>query len=139
MATPQRLALRRPKSPGLGGYFFGFGAVAASYRAGIRSLNERLPGRFADRVNADGTATVEEEELTITEAMGETMMVGLRMASGIDLNRFAERFGVRAEDHFASQIKSLHSSGLLEIIDGHLRLTERGLFLASEVMMRFLA
>ncbi len=119
--------------------YFGFGAGAASYRAGIRSLNERLPGRFADRVNADGTATVEQEELTDTEAMGETMMVGLRMASGIDLNLFADRFGVRAEAHFASQIADLQTSGLLEVTDGYLRLTERGLFLASEVMMRFLA
>jgi oxygen-independent coproporphyrinogen-3 oxidase len=119
--------------------YFGFGAGAASYRGGIRSMNERLPGRFADRVNANGLATVEQEALTVTEAMGETMMVGLRMASGIDLDRFAARFGVRAENHFAPQIESLQAAGLLEITEGHLRLTERGLFLASEVMMRFLA
>ncbi len=119
--------------------YFGFGAGAASYRQGIRSLNERLPGRFADRVNATGSATVEQEQLTAQEAMGETMMVGLRLAAGIDLDAFARRFGIRAEDHFANQIAALKTSGLLELADGHLRLTERGLFLASEVMMRFIA
>jgi oxygen-independent coproporphyrinogen-3 oxidase len=119
--------------------YFGFGAGAASYRHGIRSMNERLPGRFADRVNVDGSATVEQEQLTVAEAMGETMMVGLRMAAGIDLEGFANRFGVRAEDRFASQIETLRASGLLETVEGRLRLTDRGLFLASEVMMRFLA
>jgi oxygen-independent coproporphyrinogen-3 oxidase len=119
--------------------YLGFGAGAASYRCGIRSMNERLPGRFADRVNAGGIATVEQEQLTAEEAMGETMMVGLRMAAGIDLEVFASRFGIRAEDHFAAPISALRTAGLLEISEGRLRLTDRGLFLASEVMMRFLA
>jgi oxygen-independent coproporphyrinogen-3 oxidase len=119
--------------------YSGFGAGAASYRRGVRSMNERLPGRFADRVKAGGLATVEKEQLTAAEAMGETIMVGLRMAAGIDLDSFAKRFGIRAEDYFADQIAHLKTSGLLEIDQGHLRLTERGLFLASEVMMRFLA
>ncbi len=119
--------------------YFGFGAGAASYHNGVRSMNERLPGRFADRINADGTATVEQERLAPADAMGETMMVGLRMASGIDLNSFAHRFGIRAEDCFAVQIAELTTAGMLEQNQSHLRLTERGLFLASEVMMRFLA
>ena len=119
--------------------YFGFGAGAASYRGGVRSMNERLPGRFADRIYAGGFATVEREELTPGEAMGETMMVGLRMATGIDLDAFADRFGVRAESHFAAQIETLQKAGMLETAEGHLHLTERGLFLASEVMMRFLA
>ena len=80
--------------------YFGFGAGAASYRSGVRSMNERLPGRFADKVNADGTATVEQEQLTPADTMGETMMVGLRMASGIDLGSFYARFGVSCRRPF---------------------------------------
>ncbi|MBC8104108.1 MAG: radical SAM family heme chaperone HemW [Cytophagales bacterium] len=119
--------------------YFGFGAGAASYRGGIRSMNERLPGRYADTVAEHGTATVEREALTPEEAMGETMMVGLRLAEGIDLLAFERRFGVRAEDRYAPQIADLRQAGLLEQSSDRLSLTQRGLFLASEVMIRFLA
>jgi len=119
--------------------YFGMGAGAVSYRDGIRSMNERLPGRFADRIAATGSATIWDERLTTDETMGETIMVGLRMAAGIDLDAFARRFGVRAEERYAAEIARFHDLSMLEIVAGRLRLTERGLFLANDVMAAFLA
>lgn len=118
--------------------YFGFGAGAASYRDGTRTMNERLPGRYADRVATTGAATVSEERLDRRGAMGETMMLGLRMAKGVDLDAFAHRFGTRTEDEFGAQFASLIDKGLVEVVDGHLRLTPRGLFVGNEVVLAFL-
>jgi len=119
--------------------YFGFGAGAASYLDGARTMNERLPGRYTETVGARGTATVSEERLTPREAMGETMMVGLRLRAGVDLAAFARRFGVRAETVFAEEIARLRDGGLIEVTSDRLCLTERGLFVGNEVMLAFLA
>lgn len=118
--------------------YFGLGAGAVSYLDGARSMNEKLPGRYADRIGAGRTATDWEERLTPEETMGETIMVGLRLAGGIDLDAFARRFGVRAEDRYEEQIARFTDLGMLEQANGRLRLTERGLFLANDVMAAFL-
>jgi len=66
-------------------------------------------------------------------------MLGLRLAEGVDLEAFAQRFGVRAEERWEQVIASLTAQGLVESVGDHLRLTEpKGLFLASEAMSAFL-
>ncbi len=119
--------------------YFGFGAGAASYLDGARTMNERLPGRFADRIQAGGTATVSEERLAPREAMGETMMLGLRLTEGVDLAAFRRRFGVGAEDVFGDEIARLTRDGLIERAHDQLRMTSRGLFVGNEVTLAFLA
>lgn len=119
--------------------YLGFGAGAASYVGGARLMNERLPARYADTVKASGTAFVSEERLSERETMGETVMLGLRLAEGVDLAAFAERFGVRAQEVFATEIARLRETGLVEVVNDRLRLTPRGLFLASDAMLAFLA
>ncbi len=118
--------------------YFGFGAGAVSYLDGVRFSAERRPSRYIETVATQGVATVWEERLTDREAMGETMMVGLRLTAGVDLERFAVRFGVRAEEIFAAPIAKNVAAGLLERDGARLRLTRRGLFFASDVMADFL-
>lgn len=117
--------------------YFGFGAGAAAYIDGVRSLNEKHPIRYAELALAGKDPTVERESLTPADTMGETMMVGLRLAEGVDLARFAERFGIQAEEQFSEAVARQIKNGLLESTGSHLRLTKHGVFLASEVMTEF--
>ncbi len=117
--------------------YFGFGAGAAAYIDGARSLNELHPVRYIERCLAGQIPTVESESLAPEAAMGETMMVGLRLADGVELARFRERFGVEVTTYFADAVSRHIAGGLLEDTGTHLRLTERGVFLASEVMAEF--
>ncbi len=119
--------------------YVGFGAGAASYWGGARLMNERLPARYADTVKTSGSAIVSEERLSERETMGETIMLGLRLAEGVDLAAFARRFHARAENVFAEEIARLRETGLVEVVNERLRLTPRGLFLASDAMLAFLA
>ncbi|GAB4456137.1 MAG: radical SAM family heme chaperone HemW [Armatimonadaceae bacterium] len=118
--------------------YFGFGAGAVGYQEGVRRRNVDLPSQYVATVERGEPLTIWQERLTPAEALGETLMVGLRMTEGIDLCRIAQRFGVEVREQFATEIAQLTNTGLLEVAGDRLRLTQRGLFLANEVMMAFL-
>ncbi|MDX1935118.1 MAG: radical SAM family heme chaperone HemW [Capsulimonadales bacterium] len=118
--------------------YFGFGAGAVAYRNGVRSTNVRRPSRYIEVVLAGGDLIEEQESVAPEVTVGETVMLGLRLREGIDLTEFARRFGSAPDELFPDVVRKHTESGLLEIADGHLRLTARGLFLANEVMADFL-
>lgn len=118
--------------------YFGFGAGATAYQAGVRRVNVRRPSAYIDAVFSGAALAVETEQLTSEERMGETMMLGLRLAEGVDRARFHEIFGLFPEQQWPQELSQLIDHGLVELHDNHLRLTEpQGLFLASEAMARF--
>ena len=80
----------------------------------------------------------ESEPIGRDLAMGETMMVGLRLIAGVGRARFRSRFGADLADVFAAEIAELESLGLVTLTADRLALTERGLFLGNEVFGRFL-
>ena len=83
---------------------------------------------------------VSKEIITLTREneIEETMFLGLRMMRGVDLDRFEEVFRERAEVLYEDVITDLTRKGLLEISNGYLRLTERGISVSNLVMAEFL-
>jgi oxygen-independent coproporphyrinogen-3 oxidase len=73
-------------------------------------------------------------------AMGEYMMLGLRLNEGVSLAGFAARFGQPFDAVFGQTARQLTEWGLLvrEPATGRIRLTERGQLLGNEVFARFL-
>jgi oxygen-independent coproporphyrinogen-3 oxidase len=66
------------------------------------------------------------------------MMMGLRLAEGVDDARFRARFGVGLEAAFGKVLARLQDQGLLSW-DGHTtRLTARGRLLGNQVFASFL-
>lgn len=118
--------------------YFGFGCGAASYLDGARRVTLKSPARYADAVENDCDLTLSVETLSHTETMAETMMLGLRLTrEGVHCPAFAARFGDDPRAVFAADIETFSRRGLLEGVGDFLRLTPRGVFLASEVMMAF--
>lgn len=123
-----------------GGEYLGLGVSAHSYRGldwGIRKANTNNLAEYFKLLEEKGNAVIEEEILSKEKAMGETVFLGLRMLEGIDLGVFTERFGVGIEEAFADAVGELTDKGFLEIIQGHLRLTKKGLLLLNEVSVKF--
>lgn len=123
-----------------GGEYLGLGVSAHSYSKigwGIRRGNTHDLTEYLGLVDEKGTAFVEEEILTKEKAMGEAVFLGLRILEGIKMKEFKERFGVGIEEAFANAVHDLTEKGLLEITQGHLRLTKKGLLLLNEVSVRF--
>ena len=69
--------------------------------------------------------------------MAETMMLGLRLDTGVSVTGFEGRFGDSPLDVYREELDELLPTGLVETVDGSIRLTDRGRFLSNEVFVRF--
>ncbi|MCY4528180.1 MAG: radical SAM family heme chaperone HemW [Chloroflexi bacterium] len=69
--------------------------------------------------------------------MAETMMLGLRLDSGVSITEFEARFGVTPIEAYREELDELQPTGLVETVDGSIRLTDKGRFLSNEVFVRF--
>ncbi len=119
--------------------YLGFGPGAHSSLGRHRWWNIRSPAAYIRRLAA-GEGVIEGEE-TIGDAlaMGETMMLGLRLLQeGVGTEEFAARHGRRLEEVYATELRELQEWGLLEMLDGRVRLTPRGRLLGNQVFQRFL-
>jgi len=120
------------------------GAVADAERTQlpvIRRASERadatpVPQETLDALPAG--AVVSDDAIPRETAMVETAMVSLRLVQGLDLAAFAARFGCTFETVFGARLADMRALGLLEEVNGYLRLTEHGRLLGNEVFMRLL-
>ena len=71
--------------------------------------------------------------------MAETLMMGLRLDTGIGVEEFSRRFGGPPTQFYPDTIDDLTGLGLLETANGSLRLTHRGRMMGNEVFSRFFA
>jgi oxygen-independent coproporphyrinogen-3 oxidase len=77
------------------------------------------------------------EEIDRRLEMGETMMLGLRLAEGVRAERFEGRFREPLVDVFGDELKELRDLGLLTWDGSVARLTRRGRLLGNQVFSRF--
>jgi len=68
----------------------------------------------------------------------EAAMLALRLDSGLDLGRYAARFGDAATTRVRSALREVEPAHLVRVEDRHARLTARGRLLANEVFVRLL-
>lgn len=120
------------------GEYLGLGPGAHSHLGNIRRSNEPWPGNYAPKVAAGHLPVSRRERLDEKTAMAETVFLGLRLLEGLELKRFTRRFGRSLTDVYRKELDWLMKENLVEIKDGLLRLTPRGLPVANRVFMEFL-
>jgi oxygen-independent coproporphyrinogen-3 oxidase len=118
--------------------FFGFGPGAARYIAGRRELNHRSVTTWIKRVRAGQSPIVDSEELSREERARERVMLGLRRTEGIDLSEFREETGVDFRNLAPESFSRNLGRGFMEEVDGHVRLTREGRFVADTVIVDFM-
>ncbi len=117
--------------------WLGVGAGAHSWLDRHRWANVRHPREYIAALEQGGTPVAEMETIDRRLEMGETMMLGLRLAEGVNDARFRARFGAGLEVAFGEELAQLQDVGLLEW-DGHAaRLTARGRLLGNQVFICF--
>jgi putative oxygen-independent coproporphyrinogen III oxidase len=85
---------------------------------------DKRPEAWLMRVEANGTGLIVDEKLTPAEAADEYLLMGLRLAEGIDPQRFTS-IGGRTLD--PKRISILQGEGAVETTaDGRLRVTQSG-------------
>ena len=129
--------------------YLGLGAGAHSYLDGVRFAVAALPTKYLELVEESwqslqggGEMTMRQvvsgEPITPELAMADTLILGLRVNDGVSLAQFQQQFGVDALERFAEELREPFEAGLVEKIDGNLRLTKRGRLLGNEVFARLL-
>jgi len=71
--------------------YAGVGPGAHGRRLGQRTVRHKKPENFLAAVARNGHGLLEEEPLTLREAAREALVMGLRLAEGVDLDELAER------------------------------------------------
>jgi coproporphyrinogen III oxidase-like Fe-S oxidoreductase len=120
------------------GEYLGFGAGAHGHLDGRRYWAVRLPREWIARADAGAGVEAGSERLDDDSRAGEALMLGLRLASGVDPSGFVERFGADAWTKRLGPVAALQELGLLEASSGRIRLTERGTLVGNEVGARLL-
>lgn len=108
--------------------YIGFGPAAHSCFDGVRWAHSR-------NINAylrGESIIIDVEPLSELEKMNEYVMLGMRLASGIDLARFKSRFGVKFSDVFGSVGK--YAPDFVLLSDENCRFTERGMMVSNFVL-----
>ncbi len=118
--------------------YAGVGPGAHGRRGGLRTVRHKKPENFLAAVTRNGHGLVEEEPLTPVEAAHEALVMGLRLAEGINPEALATRLGVdRLIDDAA--VDRLIGHGLLLRKGERLRTTDAGRLLLDSVLAEIAA
>jgi putative oxygen-independent coproporphyrinogen III oxidase len=120
------------------GDYAGVGPGAHGRRLGQRTVRHRKPENFLAGMARNGHGLVEEEVLTPVEAAREALVMGLRLAEGIDPQALAARVGVdRLVDD--AVVDRLAAHGLLERTGPRLATTPAGRLLLDSILAEIAA
>jgi oxygen-independent coproporphyrinogen-3 oxidase len=87
------------------------------------TATEKRPEAWLMRVEANGDGVTTDETLLLSEQADEFLLMGLRLAEGIDPRRYAAFSGHALDE---GRIAMLGGEGLIETVDGRLRVTRAG-------------
>jgi oxygen-independent coproporphyrinogen-3 oxidase len=119
--------------------YLGFGVSAASFVHGERWSNTASLRVYRERVAAGIPAAEPGERLEGRSAVGEALMLGLRLNAGVELDALSQRYDCDVRSLFDSQIRRFTGLGLLKWSpEGRLQLTRRGLLLSNNVFAELL-
>ena len=96
----------------------------------------RAPGAWLTAVETAGTGEVPRAELGLKDRGAEYVMMGLRLAEGIDLSRLEQ---IDAGALNMNEVKGLTEMGLVERVAGRLRATQTGRPVLNAVLRAVLA
>ncbi|MHB8125640.1 MAG: radical SAM family heme chaperone HemW [Desulfitobacteriaceae bacterium] len=79
----------------------------------------------------------ERESLSLRVRMAERVILGLRLAKGVDMLAFQQDFGRDIRDIYAEVLIKYEKTGILFVQEGHLCLNQEYVFLANSVLQDF--
>jgi oxygen-independent coproporphyrinogen-3 oxidase len=117
------------------GPYLGIGVGAFSYVNGRRFSNVKDIQKYVEKISSGKGATAFTETLPAERHAAETLVMALRMRKGIAEKEFYRRTGRSLMELYGPSIEKLSHLGLLSLNGGRLHLTQKGLFLANQVMV----
>jgi oxygen-independent coproporphyrinogen-3 oxidase len=115
--------------------YCGIGPGAHGRRGGVATARHRKPENWLAAVAARGDGIAEAHQLSTSEQASEAMLMGLRLAEGVDLAAMARRFGL-AEAQLCDPAKLAFYTrqGLAWRHDGRIGVTPEGMPLLDALL-----
>jgi oxygen-independent coproporphyrinogen-3 oxidase len=97
--------------------YYGFGMGAASYLQGYRLTRPRKRQEYYAWVNGNYSYNIAEFVDTTQEKLLETLMLGLRLAEGINLEYLSQQFGSETLAQILTILITFKNQGLVQFLD----------------------
>ncbi len=118
--------------------YIGFGLGAHSSCNRNRFFNEKTFKDYYDLIDSEKKPIEGTEEISLETSMFETIMLSLRLNSGLNLNEFNLSYSKDFTSLYKKELKKLKDLELLEIRSDYIKLTEKGRDLSNQVFLEFL-
>ncbi|BAY82312.1 putative oxygen-independent coproporphyrinogen III oxidase [Calothrix parasitica NIES-267] len=113
--------------------YYGFGMGAASYISGKRFNRPRKTKEYYAWVNEG--SVIDCEVTTAHEVLLETLMLGLRLAEGVNLQKLTEQFSENKVEQVLQVLQPYIDKGWVQVVDESLQLHDPEGFLFSNVIL----
>ena len=115
--------------------YSGVGPGAHGRRGGHATQRHRKPENWLKALERNGHGIVEEAAIAPAEAGVEALLMGLRLAQGVDLERI-ERLAERSRSEILdlAAVQRLWDQGLLELDSPRLRILPAGMLLLDAIL-----
>jgi putative oxygen-independent coproporphyrinogen III oxidase len=113
--------------------YAGIGPGAHGRRLGQRTVRHKKPENFLAAMRRNGHGIAEEASLWPVEAADEALVMGLRLAEGIDAQAIADRFDLPSIVEW-DRVERLTDSGHLKREDSRIALTATGRLLLDHIL-----
>lgn len=115
--------------------YAGIGPGAHGRRSGHATMRHRKPENWLRAIERNGHGIVEERALAVPEQAIEALLMGLRLAEGIDLAALARRFGTRPGALVDTRKLALHgAAGLVWRRGDRIGIAEAGMPLLDALL-----
>ena len=117
------------------GDYAGVGPGAHGRRGGMATERHKKPENWLSAMARNGHGIVSEDALDIAQRGRESLVMGLRLAEGVDLAETATRLGTTPERMLdVARFDALVGQGLTWRADGRIGVTERGMLLLDAIL-----
>jgi oxygen-independent coproporphyrinogen-3 oxidase len=116
------------------GSYLGLGAGAVSCLSGLRLRNVDDPAQYVGLVKKGEQPFSEAECLDRAARFRETVIMGLRLCEGVRISALQRRFALTPAEYYGRILAEHISRGLVETGPDSLRLSDRGMEVANQVL-----
>ena len=117
--------------------YFGIGPSAGSHIDNARWSNIADTTEYIQRVNDNDETYDDLESFDQSTLIRQAAVLGLRKTKGLSIAEFRQRFDVDLEELYHSEINRHKNEGLLEVANGCIKLTMKGLSYCDTVAEDF--
>lgn len=118
--------------------YIGLGVSAHSYIGNYRYCNTKRLDNYIENIEIGELPIESKEYLNFEERRTERIMLSMRLASGLNLEKFKEDFKEDLLKSRADNIRRLIEMNLIKIENGFLKLTEDSFYVSNSIIMELL-